>query len=63
MKALRLIVAAVLAGTMLCGCFTYDARRNKKHWDMMRKDFENIHGDVLMMMGLDEETQLDRSLR
>ena len=60
----RIAVAVALLGAIACaGCFSFDARHNRKHWKIIKKDLRLIHQDIDFRLGLDEPSYLDSSLR
>jgi hypothetical protein len=59
----KLLLALMLGACVLTlsGCFTFDAKHNRHHWLIMKKDFREIHADLDFILALEEESQLGDS--
>lgn len=47
--------------TGVAGCFTFDSRHNRHHWNIVRRDLQIIHEDLDSIFGLDRESRLSRT--
>lgn len=56
----KLSLALMLAGCVLTlsGCFTFDSKHNRHHWQIMKTDFRELHQDLDFILALEEESPL-----
>ena len=63
MRTVLCLALLLVAVCGLTGCFTMDAEHNKRHWEIVKADFQELHADADFVLGLDEPTMLESKYR
>lgn len=58
MRKLTMALTLACCVVTLSGCFTFDAKHNTHHWQIVKTDLRELHQDLDFILALEEESPL-----